>query len=611
MSLPQLDWVVPGWRGSVLAGAMMLALWAFWGEVCMASPVADIRILIDVSGSMKRTDPDNVRRPALRLLAGLLPKGSRAGVWTFGQQVNRLVPLGTIGEPWKARALASADEIYSVDRYTDIESALRQATADWKEAGEGQRGVILLTDGVVEPSDDAVTNEASRRRILDELRPRLAQLGAHVYSIALSSEADQALLKNLAQETGGWFETTNNAADLHRIFLRIFEKAVKPDALPLSGNKFKVDGSIREVTLLLLHKPGTPPPQIQPPVGKPFDILHVPKNVRWHPDQGFDLITLEKPMVGEWRLEISEDPENRVTIVSDLKMLVTDLPSQIAEGSQIPLSVTFYDKTGQITQDAFLRMIQVGAVLQSATLEPVPQAVTVPVQEPGHSGAEFWITLDTRGGSGVMELVVAGESKTFSRERRQFIEIQPVLQAEQIPGTGHDWLLRLTATPGVTEPGSLVAEALLEPAQASPPVSLPLVVEAEGRWSATVTPPPAGGQLRIVWQAKDLQGRPLSGELTPFPLAPAPAPVLEPPVVEAPPPAADHSPTPATPPPPVETAEPINAHWWWIGINAFLLLLGGLGWWLWRRFQKDAGAMLAALKEGHPDAPENHARVDL
>lgn len=606
-----------GWRSGCLIAGMSFLLLTFWLEVCAASTAAtavtDLRILIDVSGSMKRTDPENIRRPALRLLAGLLPKGSRAGVWTFGEQVTRLVPLGTVNDSWKARALASADEIHSVARYTDIESALRQTTEDWQETAEAGRGVVLLTDGVVEPGDDTAVNQTSRSRILDELLPRLAHLGVNIHTIALSAEADQALLSSLAQGSGGWFETTNNAIDLQHIFLRIFEKAVKPNTLPLAGNRFKVDGSIQEVTLLLLHKTGAPPPRIRPPDGQPFDMLYLPKNVRWHPDEGFDLITLIKPTPGEWQLEISEEPDNRVTIVSDLKMEIPDLPSRVAEGARIPLPVTFHDKAGRITQDSFLQQIQVNATLQSSDRgEPVPQTVTVPDKEAGHAGTELWITLDTRGGAGLMELAVTGESKTFSRERRQSFEILPALQVEQVPGTGRDWLLRLTATPGVTELGSLIIQALLEPAHTAPSTTLPLVTEAVGRWAATVTPPPAGGQLRILWQAKDSQGRPLSGELDPIPLLPTTDPL---PATAASPSSDHHT---ESPPPAAESTQPEAATasssgthwWWWAGFNAVLLLLTGLGWLLWRRFHQSAKVTLMDL-EGDPmdEASQNSARV--
>ena len=44
------------------------------------------------------------------------------------------------------------------------------------------------------------------------------------------------------------------------VFLRIFEKVGRPDTLPLKGNRFKVDASIQEVTLLVFRGPGSAAP---------------------------------------------------------------------------------------------------------------------------------------------------------------------------------------------------------------------------------------------------------------------------------------------------------------------------------------------------------------
>src|SRR3569623_2340757 len=74
-------------------------------STAMSAAPSDIRILVVGSGSMKQNDPQHLRAPALRLLTGLLPDGARAGVWTYGQQVNMLVPLASVDAHWKARAL--------------------------------------------------------------------------------------------------------------------------------------------------------------------------------------------------------------------------------------------------------------------------------------------------------------------------------------------------------------------------------------------------------------------------------------------------------------------------------------------------------------------------
>ena len=83
----------------VVIALLWLPLWC--GQLQGAEDKADVRILIDVSGSMKQNDPQNLRRPALRLLVGLLSSETRAGVWTFGQYVNMQIPLGQVDKAWK------------------------------------------------------------------------------------------------------------------------------------------------------------------------------------------------------------------------------------------------------------------------------------------------------------------------------------------------------------------------------------------------------------------------------------------------------------------------------------------------------------------------------
>ena len=63
-----------------------LALSAAHAAEPLASSVqGDVRVLIDISGSMKKNDPNNLRIPAVNLLTEIIPDGARAGVWTFGQ----------------------------------------------------------------------------------------------------------------------------------------------------------------------------------------------------------------------------------------------------------------------------------------------------------------------------------------------------------------------------------------------------------------------------------------------------------------------------------------------------------------------------------------------
>lgn len=113
--------------------------------------VVDTRVLIDVSGSMRTSDPDNLRVPALKLFIELLPETTRAGVWIFGRDVTMQVRFGEVNANWKTRALDLAEGIHSRGLYTNIEAALEIAMHNWESTvGIAERNLVLLTGGVVD-----------------------------------------------------------------------------------------------------------------------------------------------------------------------------------------------------------------------------------------------------------------------------------------------------------------------------------------------------------------------------------------------------------------------------------------------------------------------------
>ncbi|MFQ5488733.1 MAG: VWA domain-containing protein, partial [Gammaproteobacteria bacterium] len=309
---------------------MLLLLAPGLATTAHGAPTKDIRILIDVSGSMKRNDPDNLRVPALKLITGLLPRDSQAGVWTFGRYVNMLVSHGTVDDAWRSRAMTAAEQLNSHGLYTNLEATLADATWDWSQpAGEeGLRTVILLTDGYVDISPDQQENSASRKRILNEILPRLQRAGVTIHTIALADDADHMLLRQLATASGGRYEKAS-ADGLERIFFHLFEEAAEPETLPLVDNTVLVDDSIEELTLLIFHRPAAPPTRLTTPHGIDFGAERLPPNVRWHHEERYDLITIDQPMAGTWRVTADTDPDNRVMVVTDLNVIATRLPENL------------------------------------------------------------------------------------------------------------------------------------------------------------------------------------------------------------------------------------------------------------------------------------------
>lgn len=432
---------------------LLLGNWAGSLAAAVEQPpaVADTRILIDISGSMKKNDPQNLRQPALRLLVGLLPAESRAGVWTFGQYVNMQVPLGKVDRGWQAKARAGAGKIHSRGLFTNIEEALRRATDDWRETQlKYQRHLVLLTDGVVDVSKNPTESAASRTRILEQLLPVLQKQQARVHTIALSDRADHELLRTLSGETGGWYEKVQQAAQLQRVFLRIFEKVGQPDTVPLKDNKFRIDGSIDEATLLVFRAGDAPPTRVLPPAGEAITADAAPANVRWHRDEGYDLITITKPEPGEWRVQAAVDPDNRVVVVTDLKMRASQTPNRMLLGEQLPLHIEFTENGARIVEKAFLELVS----LQGETLDSDGASEPRPIRDDGLAGDEqsadgsfTWLLGDGLA-AGRVELVINAEGKTFQRQQRRLLELAaPVTMDVERGGADAATTIKLRLSP--------------------------------------------------------------------------------------------------------------------------------------------------------------------
>ncbi len=350
---------------------LLIAQFLFEGQLLAAQKQSDVRIIVDVSGSMKRNDPKNLRIPAVRLVTGILPQNSKAGLWLFAEKVEKLSNARKVTSSTKKEFNQLAAKIHNRGLYTDIGSALESATADWKEDDNStQRIVILLTDGVVDISKDKTINIAERKRIQQQLFPQLKKLNARIYTVALSDEADGELLAQLSNSTDAWFEAVKTAEQLEKVFLKIFEQSVTVPTLPLNNNKFKVDQSIEEFTALIFRS-SLEPISLISPNGIVYEADTISAKLSWFEEKKFDLITFRKPQAGEWKIEGPVDPSNRVMVVSDLTLDVNndELPTSLFAGNSIDIKVSLQEKGKIIDRASFLKLIHFSGEVDTTSSE--------------------------------------------------------------------------------------------------------------------------------------------------------------------------------------------------------------------------------------------------
>ncbi len=492
------------------------------GASVAAAPVPDVRVAIDVSGSMKQTDPRNLRRPALRLLTGLLPEGSRAGVWTFGQYVNMAVPWGRVTPAWKAKARAEAGRIHSRGRYTNIEEVIQKAAFNWRRPDPRYaRHLILLTDGKVDIARDAEVDALSRRRILETLLPQLVRAGVQVHTVALSVDSDRALLETLAAETGGRFAEAASAADLQRIFLQLFERAAPRPALPIEGNRFTVDAGVREMTLVVFRRPADPPLRIQPPQGRAFDEAGAPDPVSWYHEDGYDLVTVRAPARGEWRLLTRVDPENRVLVLTDLRLEVRELPTALLAGDPLPVQAWLRERERRITRRDFLELVRFTALDRQGEAQPPQEWLLSDEGRDGDDKARdgvFGRRVDGVAGEGEHVLLVRADGATFQREFRHVYRVLPALLRLQVEKAGEGFHL------GVTPERLLIDPAEVKVIRED--TGEPLPSAGEQGWELALPAAFAGKTLAVRIEGRRRTGQPVQARYT-VQLPGAPSPVAE------------------------------------------------------------------------------------
>lgn len=402
-------------------------------------PPPDFVLLVDVSGSMRKTDPAYLRRDAVALLARLLPAERALSLAVFGDRMRWLVPPAS--PDGRSAVLAAGPRITSTDDHTDIEQAL---SALLSERGSAPQEILLLTDGVVDTGDPAGSRD-SRARLLADVGRTLKAQGHRLHVVGLSAGADHELLLAMARQADGSYDRAEVAADLTRIFTDIFRQSARPNEVPLEGNDFNIDASTREFTLVVpgnaaglgLHAPDGRPVQANSP------------NVKWYGGQGFQLVTVIGPAVGRWQIDGAAIDGTLVQLLSDLRLRCTDAPSLATAGSRLRLDCHLEDG-GVIVDDPRL----LSDLTATAQLRPAQGGSAPPPQtgRPDRNGAlRQDIALPDQPGRWTLE--VAWRGPTLAR-------------SQQFP-------LTLTAPLATARPAPAPAKTAPPPAAA--PISWPLL----------------------------------------------------------------------------------------------------------------------------------------
>ncbi|MBM6871321.1 VWA domain-containing protein [Pseudoflavonifractor phocaeensis] len=197
--------------GAIAAGlavllvlSFLLALvfeWIYDREERTISSATSYIFLLDESGSMSGSDPDQLRYDAINQVLATQPDGFPYAVYVFANDTQLVRDMASSSE-------GSNYTIPDVGGSTYMKAALTTILDDYRNgvwSGGTAPKVVLLTDGAA--------SDISFFSSIDSLLSDYVKSGISISTVGLGA-VDQSLLNNIAQKTGGVFVPVEQAGSL-------------------------------------------------------------------------------------------------------------------------------------------------------------------------------------------------------------------------------------------------------------------------------------------------------------------------------------------------------------------------------------------------------------
>lgn len=177
----------------------------------------NIILLMDVSGSMKETDPKRLSIVAASMLIDSTDDNTNLNIVTFGDKAKSEFTLEN--KPSKENLKGELINIKFDNSYTDLKDGIKEALSQLSKV-QGNKSIILFSDGK-EDLRDGITKEHKEEFV--SLIDKAHSEGIKINCIALSNGADKAALQNIAYKTEGEFFYSDSPSQLINVYSKLLE----------------------------------------------------------------------------------------------------------------------------------------------------------------------------------------------------------------------------------------------------------------------------------------------------------------------------------------------------------------------------------------------------
>lgn len=301
---------------SLLSLLFLNAATSVSAEETTTSEKIAVSLVIDTSGSMADTDPNNLRKTAADIFIDLLSPEDYLGIVTFSTDVLEAVPLQqVVSVENKANMKSVLAPAVTATGDTDYLKALQAAEyqLDGFAEQDVRKVIIFLTDGVPDPDAVQSADSAFMSDYMDSIWATTANIGLKDYSIyALGfGNSDQSILQRIASDTRGEAKFVESPSAIATDFFEILRtlknrQTFFNESLDLQGEQiipFSVDAYTSQVTMVLANENAGLAVSIVSSDGQT-----VPQNIGVQRNDNYSIVTMnqnEKELTGEWQLVVN------------------------------------------------------------------------------------------------------------------------------------------------------------------------------------------------------------------------------------------------------------------------------------------------------------------
>ncbi|HEX3035447.1 MAG TPA: vWA domain-containing protein [Thermodesulfobacteriota bacterium] len=422
-----------------LVSILVLESYSFGKTVEVPKPL-DVFLAIDQSGSMKNTDPENVRLGAALYFVDFLASqrtdffDHRAGIINFGDRPpanpeDETVPLTSVEDKNLNRIKSVLKPMNLGD--TSFISALQKAEGTFKKAGDltnRQKAIVFFTDG--EPDDK---RKLTLEKYFDEIHSFINKSLSDCLIYVVAVDVKDAFWE---RDKKYWDQITSNntyklsqidETELKKVFSSILLRLlrvpeIKWDTVPPEGLSVEIEPYLERATFSILKESPDVKLVIMRENGE--RISETDQNVEYKPGKLWEIFSITDPEPGVWKYKI-EKGKGKVEVgkaIIPVEVKLISPYSPYPQGKSMKVRASFLKRDGSPVKEHPAYRLWLGAKL----INPEGEKILINFRTEGNGiyiGDKIIST--NRSGDYLIPLTMKGGNLIISR-RELTISVEPI-----------------------------------------------------------------------------------------------------------------------------------------------------------------------------------------